>query len=239
MRPGILLGPDWSAIREHATDIHQGFKQVRYPTREQREEAWTRFKAFENEAFEQRTREQKERRWKSEAHRNDILGRVSDARPVGLGLLGENPREELRALGGVLKEAGQLLSRHKSEMLAEHKQECFAAIQEMREIQQAEWDGLNRERDARRSARDEDSRARARANLEANQDRYRRLAESIERDRHHAEKLRADIVGAWTEGFKLRAAEWLAETEDRIASKEEFLREIERWIQEDERRLSQ
>lgn len=83
VRP-FLWTADWDQIREKAAEVHAGFKGVRYPTKQQREEAWARFKALEREAFARRTSEQRDRRARSAGHRNYILRQVENARPVSV-----------------------------------------------------------------------------------------------------------------------------------------------------------
>jgi hypothetical protein len=206
---------------------------MRYPTKAQRDEAWERFNSLRDEALRRNQDESNNRRWKSESHRSTILRQIESARPRTL--LGFDPPdiEDMKALGQVLREAGQMLSRYKGEMLGEHKQECFEAIQDMRQVHDAWWEELDRARYKRRQEQE----AKIRNNLERNYERHRKATQALESCRSHADELRSQIASAWNDNWASKAEGWLSELEDKIADIERSIEQIEEWIHEDENKL--
>lgn len=223
----------WGDIWAKAKEIQVGFKNVRYPTRAQREAAWERFNNLRDEASERSKNEQDSRRWKSESHRSDILSQIKSARPSNMMGLHSVNIEEMKSLGRVLKQAGQMLNKYKDEMLGEHKQECFEAIREMREVHDIWWEELKAEKEKRHS----DFQSRIRRNLEKNYERHRKATAALERCRNRADELRSQIASAWNDDWAAKAEGWLSELEDKIADIEESIERIEDWIREDESKL--
>lgn len=226
--------PEWKEVWSLASEIGSRFKGAGYPSREAQQAAWDRFQALRQRASVQAEREKDERQWKSEQHRNDILRRVENARPSSLFGFDPPDVEEMKALGRILSEAGKMLSRRKSEMLGKHKQECFLAIQGMRDIHDAWWKDLK----AQRSRAQEKRRQRIQANLQKNIERLNKATEALERQHRRASELRHKIATAWNEDFASRASGWLAEAEAKIADIEASIARCQTWIEEDESRLT-
>ncbi|MGB8360855.1 MAG: hypothetical protein WCE80_05600 [Acidimicrobiia bacterium] len=229
-----FLPPDWKQIWSISKDIQSDFKAVKYPTRDHRQKAWERFASLRDRASREADA-QKQKRQSDSAHlRNMILGRAAEARPASLFGLDPPDSYAMKDLGRVLTEARSMLSKYKTEMLAEHKQECFAEIQEIQALHDAWWADFKKER----SHRQDDWRQRVRANLEKNYEQHRKATEALERRQRHAEKLRVDIASAWSDEFASRASDWLAEEEARIADIRASLARIESWIAEGEAKLA-
>jgi hypothetical protein len=234
---GVIVIPipshvTWGAIWAKAAEVQNGFKGVRYPTKAEREDAWQRFNSLRDEASKRRKEENDARRWESKSHRSEILRKIESARPSTF-LFHQPDVEEMKALGRVLWEAGQMLSQYKREMLGEHKQECFDAIQDMRKVHDAWWAGLDQARCERR----QDRQARIRSNLERNYERYRNQTQALENCRSCADDLRSKIASAWNDNWASDAEGRLSELEDKIADIERSIEQIEEWIREDESKL--
>jgi hypothetical protein len=223
----------WGAIWGKAAEIQQGFKGIRYPTKEQREEAWERFNSLRDDASKQNQDENNKRRWRSESHRSAILHQISLARPAKL-IIDHPDVEEMKSLGQILHEAGQMLSKHKEEMLAEHKQECFETIQEMRKCHDAWWASLKGAQYEKHQERD----AKTRENLAKNYERHRKATQALAHFRSCADKLRSQIASAYNDDWASKAEGWLSDFEDKIADIEQHIERIEEWIREDESKLS-
>src|SRR5712691_9610455 len=87
LKTGQGLGrpePDWKAVWAKAAEIQEGFRHVRYPSKQDRDDAWQRFVAIRQEASVLGQRDRDERRWKSEYHRDTILHQIEAARPYSL-----------------------------------------------------------------------------------------------------------------------------------------------------------
>ncbi|MBU0477668.1 hypothetical protein KKC91_03775 [bacterium] len=224
----------WGDIWAKAAEIQNGFKEgVCYPTKAQREGAWSRFNSLRDDISRLSKDERDSRRWKSESLKSEILSRVESARPDNLFGLHLVNIEEMKALGHVVHDAGEMLSEHKREMLGEHKQECFDAIQRMRGVHDAWWDKLKEEG----SRRHEDFQSRVRRNLEGNYERHRKATHALEHCQNRADELRSQIASAWNDDWATRAEGWLSELEDKITDIEHSIEQIEEWIRADESNL--
>jgi len=217
----------------HARQISHMFKTLKPLRSEDRERLWEKHNAAcEKVKLAQESRRQ-ERESYSRQHRSDIIREVESARPFS-GLFFSPPDvEEMKRLGRVLKDAGQLLSKHKQEMLGEHKQECFERIKEVKHVHDLYWEEFTRHR----SRKQEDFHQRVRANIDRNRERLRKAVDALRRAKSHADTLRDDIASAWSDDFRDRAYGWLSEEEDRMRDIEESINEIQNWIQEDEDKL--
>ncbi len=225
---------DYGAFWAHAKEVSQMFKTLKPIRREERERLWQKFSAACEETRDRQNSENEGRRFKSEQHRSDILAEAERARPCDLPLPGLGiDVQEMKALGQVLREAGQLLSKYKHEMFGEHKQECFDRIQEVRRAHDVWWDLIK----GQRVQQHQDYQARVRANLEKNYEQHRRATDALSRARAHADDLRDQIASAWSDDFRERASGWLAEQEEKIADIEAHIQRIEGWISENEQKL--
>ena len=224
----------WGDIWAKAAEVQNGFKGVCYPTKIQREEAWSRFNSLRDEASERSKDERDSRRLRSETLKSEILSKVESARPEQQFLSFHIVNiEELKALSQVLRESGEMLSERKREMLGEHKQECFEAIQRMREVHDIWWDKFKEEK----TKRHDDFQARVKRNIETNYERHRKATDALEHCRAKADELRSQIASAWNDDWAARAEGWLSELEDKIADIERSVEQIEVWIKEDESKL--
>lgn len=81
--------PDWKVLWAKATEIQNSFRETRYPTRQERDHAWTRFSNLRNAASDKAESDRDERRSQSEYHRDSILRQVESARPTTLIVFGD------------------------------------------------------------------------------------------------------------------------------------------------------
>jgi NADH dehydrogenase/NADH:ubiquinone oxidoreductase subunit G len=217
----------------HARQISDLFKTLKPLTKEDRERLWNKFSSICEDVKRKQNSEYEDRKFKSEQRHNAIISEIERARPCTLFGLDPPDVDEMKALGQVLRKAGKMLSDCKSEMLGEHKQECFERIQEIRKIHDAWWESLKQHR----SKKSDDYQIRIRNNLERNYERHRKATAALESCRRHADELRDKIASAWNEDWKDKAYTWLSETEDKIRDIEQSIERIENWIREDEEKL--
>lgn len=237
----IFYDYDWKAIWMKISEIHAGFKGIHYPQKELRQKAWARFKVIEKEAKYRSQRRREDKQWKSEELRADILYQVRLAKPCDLFGFVPTTADDMKTLGKELTKAGEMLSKYKENMLGEHKQECFKAIQETRQIHDEWWSDYKEKRGlVREQAREryESWRTRVQMNLEKNHERYEKASSVLENLRAKADELRSDIDSAWNEEWASRRIEWLSEIETRIENIEAFLEKLEEWIEEDKKKLA-
>jgi gas vesicle protein len=217
----------------HAKNISNMFRTINPLSKDDRERLWEKFSVICQEVKRKQSLEQHDRQFRSEQHRKDIIRVAENARVQTLFGLDPPNIQVMKDLGVVLREASAMLSKNKDEMFGEHKQECFDRIQEIRRIHDAWWQELKKH-SARRK---DDFQQRVRANIDSNHERHRKASDALRRVRSHAENLRNQINGAWSDDYRERACGWLSETEDKIRDIEDSIKRIEGWIQEDEQKL--
>lgn len=230
----FLPGHTWANKWRLAAEIQEGFNSnVQYPEKAERDEAWQKFYSLRGE-LARRSKEDKDwRQHISGLHKSQILWKVGNSKPDNFFGFSIVDVEKMKMYGAKLNEAGTMLSENKHEMLGEDKQECFEAIHQMREEHNIWWESLHAEKDKRHS----DFKARVKHNLEQNYERLQKAKDALGRFRDQADKLREEIVTAWSEDWRERREGWLAELEDRIIDIEQSILRIETWIEEDETKL--
>ena len=217
----------------HAREISQMFKTLKPLLQKDRERLWGKFNSICEDAKRKQNSEHEAREFKSEQHRDSILHEAERARPNSLFGFMPPDVEEMKSLGQVLRNAGAMLSKHKTEMYGEHKQECFDRIQEIRHVHDAWWEELK----GHKAQKHEDFQARVRANLERNHERHKKATQALESCRRSADRLRDQISSAWNDDWRYKAEGWLSDLEDKIRDIERSIERIEDWIREDEEKL--
>lgn len=229
---------DWRPFWDLAKDVQQGFNSgVRYPSKDLRQAAWSRFNGLRNEASRRADSERSHLDSKSKQHRDSIFG---DCRGIGWSAFSDavfffdqTTVDQMKTRGTYLSKVMSYFSRHKHEMLGEDKKACYERIQEIKEEHERFWGQYRKAQETRRGDRLE----RCRANLEKNREKYRNTASALERFRSKASDLRDKISGSTSDKWIGIWSGWLSETENKIDDIESQLRRIDEWIEEDERRL--
>jgi hypothetical protein len=242
---------NWSEVWSLAAEIQETFKAVRYPTVELRNRAWERFARIRQRASEAAGEDRKIREFRSIQHQDQILTLVnlSHHKPLVnmVFFWDQTTVEDMKRWGRQLSQAGQMLKEAKHEMLGEHKRQCFDAIAEAREANDAWWSSYKRacasrwEERANRHreflAKRTERREKIRSNLEENRQRFAKAANALGNCRRQIDDLREKIATAWNDSYRDRAGGWLAEELDREADIERNLSRIQEWIEDDERKL--
>lgn len=218
---------------EHAKAISIMFKEIKIIDKQDREKLWEKYSSICEEVKRKQISENEKRSRISKDHYDEIMSKIARARPCTLFGFSPPDIEEMKCLGAFLREAGALLSKYKSEMFGEHKQECFDDIQKMRVIHDAWWEQLKKEK----GKKHDDFINRVKANIERNQDRHRKAVYALESCRRSADDLRDKISSAYNDDWRDKAYVWLSELEDKIRDIEKSVEEIENWIREDENKL--
>lgn len=145
---------DWRSIWDRIKEIGAEFKATRYPTRDEKDRAWSRFQSaverVKNAQSEDRQKWE-DKRQLSLDHKDDLLSHIHSIDPPsgiaeavfavsGFGLLDgmissllggserDDAKDDLTRASAALKEGWALFSRYKSEMLGRDKQEVFRAL---------------------------------------------------------------------------------------------------------------
>jgi hypothetical protein len=164
----VPLRTRWKPIWEQIRLIGASFKGIRYPTPEERQQAWLRFQSLIQQVREAQAKDDELRKplmEESERHRDDIIAQAKNAIPPsgfeeGLAdallapikmigalasrLLPGEPTDErkdmLLACSAALKRGWDMLSDYKGAMLGRHKQEAFEALTHSKGVLDAAWE---------------------------------------------------------------------------------------------------
>jgi hypothetical protein len=137
--------------------------------------------------------------------------------------------------GQALRNASEMLGKFRHEMIAKHKKACFNKIQEVRKTHDAAWELVHAVKPKQQTG----TRFRARKNLEANYERYRKAAGALENFRMGRDHIRTFLATCDDPAKAVKATVQLAETEARIKDIEDGIRKLEQWIADDEQILKE
>ena len=137
--------------------------------------------------------------------------------------------------GQALKNAGDTLGRYKHAMIAKHKKACFDKIQSIRKTHDAAWESVH----AVKPRQQKGPKFQARKNLEANYERRRKAENALENFQIGRGHIRTFLATCNDPERAAKAKMQLAETEARIKDIVEGIRQLEKWIAEDEKRLKE
>lgn len=231
----------WGEVWEHVRTIGQAFKETRYPTRADKDDAWAHFQRVVDDIKVRERWQRHETETLSSQHRDEVLRHAYQARTcyeehpfVDMLLPRLNDRrEELQAASRHLREAWNQWSERKGEMLGRDRKEVFA---ELRQIQ----DGLDLCWDEYRKARSEARYAHADRVEERIEKLKERLSEQYDRKdkcEQNISKLKDMLYNARGDAFRDKVDGWLRDAEDRLRSIEDKIANLERWLDEERDRL--
>ncbi len=246
---------EWEPVFSLMKEIQADFdKKVKYPTKEQRETAWQTFCALRSEAHEKSRKRNKERSdFRMIEINRELRAADWDAMMDNLGDMitfytMQTTKEDMKEKGRHLHQAGQLLGQYKHEMAAEHKQEVFERIKQIREQHDIFWGRVREANEEKQriweqkqrdfEQRKDHARASIERNLEKNREQLRKAEDALERQKAHRRDLEDKISSAYSDSFRDRAEGWLDEANDKIADIEQSIERIEGWIDEGRSKLS-
>ena len=224
---------NWKEIWGKASEILQAFKEVKYPSRTQHDEAWKKFKTLHDTASKLSKAERELKKNTSEALMAEIKEMIVKAVPTEELAAEPANEEKMKNLGQLLNEAGRKLGECKEEMLTEHKQACFNEIQKIREQHDTWWAEVKKEKLKRR----EDYLNSVKENLKKNQERLEKARNAHESCLKHVDELKEQIANSTNESWVLRATGWISELEVKIVDIEKSIERINGWIAEGEEKL--
>ena len=260
-KPGFLTGYrewiDWKALHERAREIQAGFSSgIRYPSVEQRQQAWERFNAARSQLRASNEADWQHRKSHSAGLRNELLGLVKRADLPGtteafLALLsgvtllfGGLTDEDVKEKGRLLREAGRKFSAWKGEMIRDDKDRVWERIQEVQHEHDVWWTGYKRERDKQYEERQSEWRRgtverieKAERNLSSNIDRLERAASALARVRANVAENEAKRDTSRSDEWRDRFAGWVREGEEQARDIEGQMDRTREWIAEDRARI--
>lgn len=211
--PGEMLGSqvrDWRPAWTKAQEIQDIFKSgVRYPTRVERDSAWTRFNNIRNE-LSQRNNADRERIFSvSKQWRDSILNDLKYAHYSKFSdvmfFFDPTTADEIKKLGEIVKEAGRVLSENKHQMLREHKDECFERMQEVRQSHDLFWGQYKKAREIRKqehAKRISGMLARIEGNIASNLERKSKAQYALDRVEENISRLHGMLESARGDEFR-------------------------------------
>lgn len=177
---------------------------------------------------------------------NAILGQFDDR------------KFELQKCSEAMKEGWAYLSQNKSQMFGKDKQKAFEALKNASEAlneawnewksargraieqyhaeKQAAWEARQAQREARIAKR-EAWEERMRENISKLEDRLDRLESALDRRQGNLSKLEDMRDSAWSDSYRDRAEEWIAEENERISDIERKIDQVKGWISDMEVKL--
>jgi len=229
-RPIVTKYQDFWNNAKHITAL---FRELKPLAKSDRELLWKQFNALCLEVKEKQKAEYGSLESLSQQHLDEIMKLANLAQlPPGA------PAPEIHELverGQALKNAGDTLGRYKHAMIAKHKKACFDKIQMIRKTLDAAWDSLNAVKPKQQTG----TKFRARKNLEANYERYKKAANALENFQIGRDHIRTFLATCNDQEKAAKAKIQLAETEARITDIAEGIRKLRKWIADDEQNLKE
>ncbi len=251
---------EWKDIWASIRGIGGAFKETRFPTRDARESAWSRFQETVEHAKSLQDAERERRRAfavRSGELKHDIVATAEAGEPptfvdpiftplielvtdvATLGLLRESDEERqlLDHWSQQLRVAWQRFSDHKAELLGRDKHEIFERLRESQDRLDQRWERWRQARHQAHEARQSARRERIEANILKNEERLRRLYEVLAHKEEHLRELDDKRSSAWSDGFRERVEGWIQEEQDAISDIKDKVRQIEAWVEEGREQL--
>jgi hypothetical protein len=229
-RPIITKYQDFWNTAKQITAL---FKELKPLAKSDRDLLWKKFNDLCRDVKEKQKTEYGTLESLSQRHLDEIMKLAELARlPPGTQSRGIH---ELVERGQALKNTGDTLGRFKHAMIAKHKKACFDMIQEIRKTHDAAWESLKAVKPKQQTG----TKFRARKNLEANYERYKKAAGALENFQIGRDHIRTFLASCKDPEKAAKAKIQLAETEARIKDIEEGIRKLGTWIAEDEQSLKE
>ncbi len=207
------------------------FKNLKPLAKSDRDLLWKKFNNVCREVKEKQKAEYGTLELLSQQHLDEIMKLADKAGfPPGAPAPGI---PDLVERGQALKNAGDALGRYKHAMIAKHKKACFDRIQGIRKTHDAAWDSVNAVKPKQQTG----TRYRARKNLEANYERYKKAAGALENFQIGRDHILTFLATCKDPEKASVAKTRLAETEARIRDIGEGIRKLRKWIADDEQAL--
>ena len=216
-----------------AKQITALFKELKPLAKSDRDLLWNQFNSVCREVKDKQKAEYGTLESLSQQHLDEIM-KLADLANLPPGAPGPGIHELMKR-GQELKNAGDTLGRFKHAMIAKYKKAGFDKIQEVRKTHDAAWESVNMIKPRQKTG----TKFRARKNLEANYDRYKKAAGALENFQIGRDHIRTFLASCNDPEKAAKAKSQLAETEARIKDIEEGIRKLGKWIAEDEQSLKE
>ncbi len=255
---GRALKSEWDEVFHLCTEIATDFKNVRYPTRQQRDIAWQLFFNLRDKAFKLKNSQSHDH---SKMHYNELMGELSACdydfiadfivgRVLSLGLL-KTTAEDMKQNARSLNKACAHFKSVKHEITKEHKTQVHERILEVRRHHDAFWGHYKSYQQEQshiyeekkrnweeKQQKSKDVKASIERNIESNKEKLHKAEEALRRFERNRDNLKDKIYESNSDNWKSKARDWLDELDDKIRDIESQMSRIEGWIQESRDKLS-
>lgn len=249
---------EWDDIFELCKEINEYFKNVRYPTKQERDVAWQKFFNLRDEAHKVRRSQLVER---SKGHYNELISRLNQVdyntftdfvvgNVLSVGFLKATP-DEMRENGKELGIIGAHFKRVKHEMIKEHKIAIHERMVEVRRNHDVFWgkyknhqienSKLYNERQQARQEKQEKSKqikSRIESNIENNKGKLHKAQNALDHFERKRDELKNKIYNSSSDNWKSKAEGWLSDFNNKIEDIKSHINRIEKWIEEDRDKLN-
>lgn len=225
----------WSEVWEHIKLIGQEFKQTRYPTKADKDQAWNRHQRIIDDIKKRQAWQRQEDETRSTQARDDVLWHAYRARtcleehPI-LDSLPPSPdrRELLLAATGQMRDAWRVFSERKGEMLGQDKKEVWTELRGIQDTLDFHWDEYKK----RQAERRQEWVGRQQANRDKLKEWLSNLYDKKYKIEQNIEKLHGMLNAARSDEHQGRVQVWLREAEDRLDGINADIDRVERYLQE-------
>ena len=160
-------------------------------------------------------------------------------------------KEELQSCSAHMREAWQLFTESKSDLLPADKAHIYKLLSDAQARLDAAWahwkDEKNRlftlkkeaweRRQQEREEKHQHFVERVTANIEKLEAKLEGAKSALERHEAHLEKLRDDYNNAWSDNFGERCSGWIEECEEKVADIQASIERMETWLSEERAKL--
>jgi len=248
---------DWDNIFELCKEIQENFKNVKYPSKSERDIAWQNFFNLRDTAYKVRNEQVYSR---SKEHYNELMRRLHSAdydaigdffigKIMSFGLL-KTTADEMKVKGKDLGKIGSDFKSVKHEMTKEHKTEVHERMISVRQNHDGFWGQYKSYQEEKSKVHEEKHRnwqekqeksrqikARIESNLEGNKEKLYKAQQALQHFERKKDELRDKIYDSHSDDWKSKAESWLDDFNDKIRNIEEQIERVEKWIEEDRDKL--
>lgn len=254
----------WHQVWGQIKSIREEFRQIRFPSKEDREAAWKRLNKIADEASAERERRQA---WKDESShlKCQVMGHAEAARPIsGIGSLGlaflapiivieglidtifelitgehfDRAKDELQKMSRAIADAWREFGEYKDQMSGRDKHEVYDFLTKVQNEVNAAWAEYKGKRAEAADERRRVWREGVESRIEKNENWLDDLQEKLQKRREHMENLQEQRDSAWSDSFRERVQGWIQEAEEQIETLETKIDHVQGWLAEDRAKLS-
>jgi len=260
--------PNWKSIWKQIKMIGSNFKGMKFPTKEEHQQSWSKFQSIVNEVkCCQKEEQDKWNQKKAESNKlkNDIIAQAHRAElPGNIGslivsmatfgiseilstIMGpfDEKKRELQSASEELKKGWDMLNMYKTDMLGRDKYDAFQALNKVKENLDNEWNDYKQKRQntydnyqQERERKHQAWRQRNEENIRNLENRREKLNNILSHKESHLEELHDKLNEAWSDDYRSTISGYIDEEESKIHDIRNKLDDIESWLYEARKKLN-